>query len=101
MNLTDSQFRSVMATAQRVAAAITREEFSDIRRQITDLQTQIGLLQARPVLYTGDRLPTFTGPATLKDGDRWLKGEEVFTYFRGQWRRKSELEAYASAAQYL
>lgn len=37
-----------------------------------------------------------------KDGDRcWNDNKELFIFFRGQWRRRSELEAYASAAKYL
>lgn len=100
MNLTDSQYRAVVAHARRTAAAVARERYSDMNRRITDLQAQIELLQARPILYTGDKLPSLNA-APVKDGDRWLQGTEVFTYFRGQWRRKSELEAYASAAQYL
>jgi hypothetical protein len=36
-----------------------------------------------------------------KEGDRCWSGQELFTFFRGQWRRRSELEGYASAAKYL
>lgn len=36
----------------------------------------------------------------LKEGDKIVTNKEVFTWFMGQWRRKSELEGFASAKKY-
>lgn len=36
----------------------------------------------------------------LKDGDKIVTNKETFTWFMGQWRRKSELEGFASAKKY-
>ena len=42
-------------------------------------------------------------PNQPSEGDKWvdMTGQETFTFFRGEWRRQSELEGFASAAKYL
>ena len=37
----------------------------------------------------------------MNDGDMVLTNGEIFTWFMGQWRRKSELEGFASAKKYI
>lgn len=39
----------------------------------------------------------------FNDGDKWvdMAGQETFTFFRGEWRRQSELEGFAFAQKYL
>ena len=130
-NLTESQFSSVMNTSRRVAAAVAREEAQailnsnlDLERQvqalrkvIEDMGTQIqglrfvnvdlGYFKVEPMEPGYSQEPhrqiypiqcQWTPP---KDGDKTTVQGEEFTFFRGQWRRRSEMEAFASAKQFL
>lgn len=63
----------------------------------------VNVKHSAPALVVNDfALPHSIPNTEFKDGDKWvdLTGKEVFTWFMGQWRRKSELEGFASAKKY-
>lgn len=94
--------------ALRTANEKLRAEIEELRMELGEANEKLRQADARIQSLTSAGLRVYhsTCPIDfkhhdLRDGDVCLTSDEKFTYFRGQWRRKSELEAYASAAQYL
>lgn len=65
-----------------------------MEKQVTNLQRN--LRDIRPLL--GVEVAENHRP---QDGDQAIKNDELFTFFMGEWRRPSELEAFSSAKKYL
>lgn len=101
------------AVAQNVALhnelRVCREQRAIERKDAAELRAQLGGIVAenRGKLrikiacdLSPDSRAAFPG---LEEGDRWLNtaNGEIFTFFMGQWRRRSELEGFASAKKYL
>lgn len=66
-------------------------------------QCVINLKHQAPVQVINSAMaPHFIPGTKFNDGDKWvdLPGKETFTFFRGEWRRQSELEGFASAQKY-
>lgn len=88
---------------------ICREQRALERKELAQLRTQLGGIVAEnrgklrlkvACELSPDTRADFVG---LEEGDRWLNTRtgEIFTFFMGQWRRRSELEGFASAKKYL
>lgn len=60
-----------------------------------------GTITGRVTVENGKWPPDSVLGLRFNDGDRAVSAKEIFTWFRGAWRRKSELEGFASAKKYL
>lgn len=101
--MTDSQFATFRADVQRAARLEVMAQAAAIREELIDLvQPQAEVIireEVRRVTNNVSGQVAATAIPQPKDGDRLVNDQtgEVFWWFRGEYRRWSELEAYRGA----
>lgn len=93
-----------------------RRKAANLQFQLDNAEAEISRLMNHPISQwnvpckadfsrkSSNEVPQRPKPSATpgaRDGDCFWNGNELFIFFRGQWRRRSELEGYASAAKYL
>lgn len=94
------------AVAQNVALReellVCREQRAVERGELNALRTQVGRMVTENRKNCEPRKTFHSNIApNLNDGDRLIGPGGEMIWFRGQWRRPSEMEGFASAKKYL
>ena len=119
-NMTDSQFKSFMSRVERAAreeaGRLFYESANVVRTQARTTAAAVARDEAKQFFanppdwakptvkaQTNGKHHAANGhqPTPIEGWKVVVEDGTEFIYFRGQWRRRSELEAYASAAKYL